>query len=144
MKRFVIATLAVLVLLISGCALPVQPLTPAQIVAQVNTQVCQVIPAILVGVQTPGLAIDPALQAKIPIVQKGIADVCTAGVTIDPANLQTLATSALPVILEIVKAVPGPQQDTAVATITAAQILLPILIAQIQAMPTATVVTVAK
>ncbi|PUA17248.1 hypothetical protein [Glaciimonas sp. PCH181] len=144
MKRFVIATLAVVVLLISGCALPVQPLTPAQIVAQVNMQVCQVIPAILVGVQTPGLAIDPSLQAKIPIAQKDITDVCSAGATINPANLQTLATSALPIILEIVKAVPGPQQDTAVATITAAQILLPILIAQIQAMPTTAVVTVTK
>jgi len=128
--------IALFAILLAGCAgAPIQPLTPAQIVAQINTQVCPSVKLILADLQTPGLVTDPALLAKLPTVQNDVTAVCADGATLNAASLQTLATSALPIVLDVVKAVPGPQQDAAIAGITAAQILLPILIAQVQALP---------
>ncbi|MDB5777629.1 MAG: hypothetical protein JWP38_3762 [Herbaspirillum sp.] len=133
MKKTLIAILAGFALLLSGCAAPGAAPTPAQILSQLNTQVCPgLVAAGPILTTLPGVSdTDKALLAK---ASADVSKVCAAGATLNPADLQTLAASSLPVVLGIVQALPAfPQQAAIVTGIGAAQILLPILIAQVKA-----------
>jgi hypothetical protein len=136
-KLFIVALAAVLTLAGCGTVLQSQPqlqlLTPAQLVAQVNTVICPVYGATAAAIETtPG--IDPAVVEKLQGVSNSVDQVCAAGAALNAANLQTLADSSVPVILAIAQTLsPSPQRDAAIAAISAAKILLPILIAQVKA-----------
>jgi len=135
MKKAILAILAGFALLLTGCASTstgTAP-TPAQIIAQVNAQVCPGVTAALTVAQTlPELS--AADQGKLADASKTIGAVCAANTGLNAADLQSLAESALPVILAAIKVAPVfPEQAAIVNGIGAAQILLPILIAQAQA-----------
>lgn len=132
MKLIIAALLAIATL--AGCAIPVRQASPAQILTQINMVICPGSQAVLTTLQIPGLIINPSLAAQLPMLQRDAAAVCADGASLNSANLDTLLTSSLPIILSIVQAVPGPQQAPAIAAIAAAQLLLPILIAQVKAL----------
>lgn len=138
MKKLLIASLAAASLLV-GCANQIltQPMSQAQILSQINTVICPGSKVILDDLQIPAMGIPAPLVAKIPQLNDDISTVCADGAIINSANLQTLVDSSLPILLQIVQLIPGPQQTPAVIAIGAAQALLPLLISQVKAIEAA-------
>lgn len=124
--------------LLAGCGtnpVLIQPVPLPQLIAQFNNQFCPASKLILADLQLPGLVLPPGAAGKLPKVAKDLGVVCAAGVTLNATNVQTIIDSSLPDLLSIVELIPGPNQGTAIAAITAAQILMPLIKAQVQALP---------
>lgn len=135
----IVIALFVAIAMLAGCANQplIAPMSPAEIANQINTVICPGSAAILIDLKTPGLITNAALAAKLPDVQKDVDAVCADGAALNSASLQTLFVSAQPIILAIVQATPGPYQEPAIAAIGAAQLLEPILVAQIKTLEAA-------
>jgi hypothetical protein len=142
MKRILLLSFVFLFGL-AGCASQTQ-LTPTQIITQINTQVCPVMTAALTVASTLPQP-TPATATALADVAKINTQVCAAGAQLNSASLQTLVTSALPVLLGVVEAAPvkTPEVTAAIDGITIAQAVLPLIIAQVKAneaaAPTSTV-----
>jgi hypothetical protein len=141
MKKLFLAVLAVS-LALAGCAttqapIVIAPITPAQLLTQINTVVCPVYDATATAIETtPG--VDPAVATSLQAQSAKVDKVCALSATLDATNLQTLADSSVPVILAIAESLPpSPQRDAAIAAITIAKTMLPVLIAQVKAIAAA-------
>jgi hypothetical protein len=139
MKNFILAALAAFAL--TACAnpallplpIPLTPLTPAQLIAQIDAQCVIVKSALVLAPTMPGVS--AGVLASLPNITGSVNTVCAATATLNAASLQTLVDTALPAILTIVEAVPNPDPNVraAITGIQLAQILLPGLIAQAKA-----------
>ena len=93
-----------LIACLSACStpsgqLPIPLLTPTQIVAQV----CPAAQAVGIALTTlPEL--DIKLVAAVQAAQPAVSVLCSEGATVSVASLQAFNTSALPVLLDAVKA----------------------------------------
>jgi hypothetical protein len=119
-KLFAIAIL----LTLSACVtapVPLAPLTPVQVAAQVCPPVQVALGSLQMLVGLP-LGAQADLAAAVPLV----AAVCSAGATANPASLQSLAQTALPLVLGVVKAsaLTAADQNNIVLAVGAAQIVI--------------------
>jgi hypothetical protein len=108
-------------------------LSYTQIHAQVQAQCSIIQTGLSVALLSPG-----ANLTSLTDVSKTVNSVCAADATLDAASLQTLIDTALPAILAIAKNVPNPdpQVQAVIDGVTLAQALLPVMVAQIKALPT--------
>lgn len=148
MNKVLLSMLALVAL--AGCVNAPTPKTPAQVLDQVSTQVCPVVQAALIIIPgLDGVSTDAKKQAmdaadKVNAVCTNIAK---ANTKVGSADLEDLVKNALPVVFNILMAVPDPNPTVVAAKdgILIAQALLPILIAQVKAAePVATVAAPAK
>jgi hypothetical protein len=123
MKRILFSlVLAVLALCLGACSstgsLSVQ--TPAQIASQV----CPPVQTTLTSLSF--LVLDPKVTADLAVAKGAVDLVCSAGEAINLASLQTMATTALPSVIEAIKASPMSvsDQNQAILDLTAASIIL--------------------
>ncbi len=104
----------------NGTAAPAMQ-TPAQVAAQI----CPPIQTALSGLNAlAGLPL--GAKADLDAVTPLVTGVCAAGETVNPASLQTLQQTALPAIINAVKAsgMAVEQQNSVILDITAAQLVL--------------------
>jgi hypothetical protein len=95
--------------------------TPAQIAAQVCPPVQTAMSGLNALVGLPAEA-----QKDLAIVTPIVAAVCTVGATVNTDNLQQLAQTALPAIVNVVKtsALSVEEQNAIIVDVTAAQLIL--------------------
>lgn len=113
----------------SGCASTtgvVAVQTPAQVAAQVCPPTETAIASLKLLQGMPAQAI-----ANLATAEQIVTTVCTAGATVNVADLQTLATTALPIVLDVVQASPldPAQQNQIILGVSAAQIVISAVLA---------------
>jgi len=130
MNKLLIASLIALSL--SGCA-TTGPNTPVTTPATLVAQFCPLVQSLNTQISTfPGVSANVVsdLDKARPI----IAAVCTEGATITALNLQSLASDAVPALLDIIEATPAaatPQGQAIIVGLDLVQTLLPEVIADI-------------
>jgi hypothetical protein len=130
MKRLSMLLAAALVALVSGCATTGTVKTPAQIAAQVCPPTQTAIASLQAVVGLSDDAKDKLADAA-PIV----AAVCSAGSSVNVADLKSLGATALPAVMAVVNASPLSDQDKTKIGIdlTVAQIVLSSVLASLPA-----------
>ena len=123
MKKHILALFAVAVL--AACGTTPATGTSAQSTQQIAAQVCPPVETALTGLQSlVGLPIDAmvSINTAIPFVY----GVCSAGATIELSNLQAFNQTALPALMNAVKAsaMSAEQQNAIVLDITAAKLVI--------------------
>jgi hypothetical protein len=129
MRKFMLLA-AGLVALISGCATTGTVQTPAQVAAQV----CPPSQTAIASLQAVvGLSDDA--KAKLAEAAPVVAAVCSAGSSVNVADLKSLGSTALPAVMAVVNASPLSDQDKTKIGIdlTVAQIVLSSVIAALPA-----------
>lgn len=101
-------------------AVPTAP-TPAQIAAQV----CPPVQTAMTGLNAL-VGLPEGAQKDLATVGPIVAAVCTVGATVNTDNLQQLAQTALPAIVNVVKAsaLSAEEQNAVIVDVTAAQLIL--------------------
>ena len=127
MKYITFAATSLVAALISACATQATNRTPAavQTPAEIAAKVCPPVQAALSGLNAlAGLPVDA--KANLDAVTPIVAGVCAASATINLSNLQTLQQTALPTIINTVKAsgMAVERQNSVILDITTAQIIL--------------------
>jgi hypothetical protein len=119
-----------LVALVSGCATTGTVQTPAQIASQVCPPVQTAITSLQAVV---GLSDDA--KAKLAGAAPIVAAVCSAGSSVNVADLKSLGATALPAVMAVVNASPLSDQDKTKIGIdlTVAQIVLSSVLAALPA-----------
>lgn len=136
------------VLLLSGCASPqpvgtsgaaAKPLTLPiplnQTPAQIAEQICPPLQAALTGLDML-VGLPPTVKADLDAITPIVAGVCAAGATVDVSSLQALSKTALPTLINVVKAsgLAVEKQNSVILDIEAAQFVLSAIV---QAKPVA-------
>lgn len=130
MKRFSMLLAASLVALVSGCATTGAVQTPAQIAAQV----CPPAQTAITSLQAV-VGLSDEAKAKLADAAPIVAAVCSAGSSVNVADLKSLGASALPAVMAVVNASPLSDQDKTKIGIdlTVAQIVLSSVLAALPA-----------
>jgi uncharacterized lipoprotein YajG len=121
MKRFLLVTLAALSL-IAGCA--TQPGAVQKSPAEVAAAVCPQVNNTLLSLGA--LALEPKAAADLAAAGEVVKLVCSAGAKVEFDGLQTMANSALPLILGTIKeaGLEAAEQNRLVLDVTAANLIL--------------------
>lgn len=130
MKALFIAATAAICVAFAGCASTGTVKTPAQIAAQV----CPPTQTAIVSLQAVvGLSDDA--KAKLADAAPIVAAVCSAGSSVNVADLKSLGATALPAVMAVVNASPLSDQDKTKIGIdlTVAQIVLSSVLASLPA-----------
>jgi hypothetical protein len=100
---------------------PISAQTPAQIAAQV----CPPVQTAMTGLNALA-GLPEGAQKDLATITPMVAAVCTVGATANIDNLQQLAQTALPAIVNVVKAsaLSVEEQDAIIVDVTAAQLVL--------------------
>jgi hypothetical protein len=95
--------------------------TPAQIAAQV----CPPVQTAMTGLNAL-VGLPAGAQKDLAAITPIVAGVCTVGATVNADNLQQLAQTALPAIVNVVKAsaLSAEEQNAVIVDVTAAQLIL--------------------
>jgi|GEM_PF-5641603 len=107
--------------------------------AQIATQVCPPVQTAMSGLNAL-VGLPEGTQKDLATIGPIVAGVCTVGATVNTENLQQLAQTALPAIVNVVKtsALSAEEQNAIIVDVTAAQLILT-AVAQTQANLTAPV-----
>jgi hypothetical protein len=130
MKRFSMLLAASLVALVSGCATTGTVQTPAQIASQV----CPPMQVAITSLQAV-VGLSDEAKAKLAEAAPVVAAVCSAGSSVNVADLKSLGATALPAVMAVVNASPLSDQDKTKIGIdlTVAQIVLSSVLASLPA-----------
>lgn len=109
-----LCALAALVLVLSGCATQ-QPVTLAQLTAQVKTQ-CAVVQPFIVSMQAAQSQLNADAQADLAVVQAKVTQVCSvvtadASTTVTTPSIQDMVTAGFPALIKVVDASNLSQSD---------------------------------
>ena len=115
---------------LSKLPIPLKLQTPSQLA----TNICPVLQAELPIVSAAGFA-DPNITAQLAIAIPIINTVCSAGETVNAADLQSLAQTGVPSLIKVVQAstLSADQKQQAVLSIGLANAVLEPIVQQIQA-----------
>lgn len=112
--------------------------------AQVANQICPPVQAALTVLSVPGV-LDPKLGAELAVATPIIDGVCTASATVNVNDLHSLASTALPAVLQVVQVStlsPQAKQDATIGIAAAQSALAQVIAANTTPAPAAAVQTV--